>query len=131
MSQTSCRAYSIQQLRQLARTLPPALEVIIDEDTVKVISDRLDNIIVGLEHGGEDALQDGQLFICQIIGNYPQLTPMITRDLLWFFGGDCLHFMPDEELEKFQQLDEQQAEAVSKGEHFDWSEARTVLNKAD
>ncbi len=131
MSSTSCRAYCIQQLRQLARTLPPSLEMISDEETASAITTRLDNIIVGLEHGGEDALHDGQVFICQIIGNYPQLTPMLARDLLWFFGGDCLHYMPDEELERFQQLDEQQADASRKGEHFDWSDARTLLNQGE
>ena len=30
------------------------------------------------------------------------LLSLIHIYLLWFFGGDCLHFMPDEEIDRFQ-----------------------------
>jgi hypothetical protein len=63
----------------------------------------------------DDQFQEsGQALISRLIGNNPHITPSISRDLLWFFGGDCLHFMGDDELALYQQLDElwhQQADA--------------------
>lgn len=56
--------------------------------------------------GGEDHFEQGQWLISQTVANYPHITPLVPRDLFWYFGGDCLHFMPDEEISKFQQLDE-------------------------
>jgi hypothetical protein len=55
----------------------------------------------------DDQLQaQGQTIVSRIISNYPHITPQLNRDLLWFFGGECLHFMADEELDRYQQLDE-------------------------
>ena len=54
----------------------------------------------------ESMIESGQRAISRIVAQHPHLTPSVNRDLFWFFGGDCLHFMPDEEIEKFQQLDE-------------------------
>jgi hypothetical protein len=76
----------------------------------------------------DDSFYDnGQLLICRIIGGFPQLTPQIPRQLLWFFGGDCLHYMPDEEIELYQQLDELRAQANGNGEDFDFDEAFQLL----
>ncbi len=55
---------------------------------------------------GDDALERGQTLLCRIIAHFPDLTPMMHRDLLWYFGGDCLHFLSDSELEQYQQLEE-------------------------
>ena len=41
----------------------------------------------------------GQDMMSQVILRYPQIAHLVPRDLLWFFGGDCLHFMPDDELD--------------------------------
>ncbi len=48
----------------------------------------------------------GQWVTCSIISHYPHLTTSIARDLLWYFGGDCLHFLGDAEIAAFQTLDE-------------------------
>jgi len=47
--------------------------------------------------------------------------------LLWFFGGDCLHFMPDEEIELYQTLDERRYQAEQQGEVFDWNQEKQLL----
>lgn len=60
----------------------------------------------------DELLQDpqdrylGQELITQIFHRYPQIAHLIPRDLLWFFGGDCLHFMPDEEIALYQAKEE-------------------------
>jgi hypothetical protein len=48
----------------------------------------------------------GQSILTRIIANYPHITPAINRDLFWFYGGDCLHFMGDDEIVLYQQIDE-------------------------
>lgn len=54
-----------------------------------------------------DAFQHlGQSILTRIIANYPHITAGISRDLLWFFAGDCLHFMGDDEIALYQQIDE-------------------------
>jgi hypothetical protein len=72
---------------------------------------------------------NGQQIICRIISGFPQLTPQIPRPLLWFFGGDCLHYMPDEEIELYQQLDEARILANDDGEAFDFAEAYQLLTQ--
>lgn len=57
-------------------------------------------------HASSEGQHLGQYMINTIIARYPHITPMVPRDLFWFFGGDCLHFLGDEEIAIFQQLDE-------------------------
>ncbi len=68
-----------------------------------------------------DDLYMGQDIISQVFQRYPQIAHMVPRDLLWFFGGDCLHFMPDDEIDKYQQLEERRFQALEAGEDFDWN----------
>lgn len=72
-------------------------------------------------------LDKGQALMCRVVGSYPHLMPLLYRDLLWFFGGDCLHYMPDEEISVFQQLDELREIAKSERQIFDYKEARAKL----
>lgn len=74
--------------------------------------------------GGSDLLIQGQQLLCKIVAGYPHLMPLLPRDLLWFFGGDCLHYMPDEEIRTFQDLDEQRETAKENNEAFSYENAR-------
>jgi hypothetical protein len=69
-------------------------------------------------------LEQGQILMCRVVGTYPHLMPLLYRDLLWFFGGDCLHYMPDEEIAIFQRLDEQREDAKQQQAPFSYKEAR-------
>jgi len=73
---------------------------------------------------GINFLEQGQALMCRVVGSYPHLMPLLYRDLLWFFGGDCLHYMPDEEIAVFQRLDEQRQEAKEQQVPFSYKEAR-------
>ena len=86
-------------------------------------------LVKALENNEDDALYMGQEMIARLIRGYPHLVPLIDRDLFWFFGGDCLHHMPDEEIELFQQLDELRYVSESKGELFNLEETRARLFK--
>ena len=69
-------------------------------------------------------LEQGQILMCRVVGTYPHLMPLLYRDLLWFFGGDCLHYMPDDEIAVFQHLDEKREEAKQQQAPFSYKEAR-------
>jgi hypothetical protein len=69
----------------------------------------------------------GQDLMSQVILRYPQIAHLVPRDLLWFFGGDCLHFMPDEELDLYQALEERRFEAEQNEEPFDWNQEKQLL----
>ncbi|MNJ65935.1 hypothetical protein D3C77_619760 [compost metagenome] len=70
----------------------------------------------------------GQDLMCQVIQRYPQIAHLIPRDLLWFFGGDCLHYMPEEELAMYQELEERRYEAEQNDEPFDWNQEKQLLS---
>ncbi|MBB3168734.1 PA2817 family protein [Simiduia aestuariiviva] len=67
----------------------------------------------------EDFYVLGQSILVKIVAAWPQLTPNISRDLFWFFGGDCLQYMPDEEIANYQALDEARHVADSADQPFD------------
>ncbi len=54
----------------------------------------------------EELCETGQWLINTIVSHYPHVTPAVARDLFWYFGGDCLHFLGDEEITRFQEIDE-------------------------
>lgn len=72
----------------------------------------------------EDFIAIGQQAICRIVAAYPHIAPQTPRDLFWLFGGDCLHYMPDEEIAKYQYLDEQRFEAEDNSTDFDYESER-------
>tara|TARA_B100000809_G_scaffold230639_1_gene245229 strand:+ start:2638 stop:3045 length:408 start_codon:yes stop_codon:yes gene_type:complete len=78
-------------------------------------------------NGSADGVFNGQQLFCKIIASYPHLTPLIPRDLLWFLGGDCLHFMPDNEIHSYQQLDEARFNADHEQRLFDYKEERAKV----
>ncbi len=72
----------------------------------------------------------GQDLICQVIQRYPQIAHLIPRDLLWFFAGDCLHYMPDDEIALYQALEERRYDAEQNDEPFDWNQEKQLLAMA-
>ena len=74
-----------------------------------------------------DYIESGQGFCIHWIRSYSELNPLLPRDLLWFFSGDCLHYMPDDEINQFQRLDELRFEAESKDLAFDYPKHRAII----
>lgn len=121
--------YHLALLNSLFDTLraQSVLMTQVPEESNILFLERFEELIAQLEAGDQDALYRGQEILCQVISRYPQVAHMIPRDLLWYFGGDCLHYMPDEEIAQYQLLDEHQAEATERGEEFNWEQARQLL----
>lgn len=78
------------------------------------------------EHSDE-AFDQGQTLMIRLVRNYPQLTQMFARDLLWLFGGDCIHYLSDQEVEQFQALDEARYQKEAQNESFDYLELRNAV----
>lgn len=122
-------SYHLALLSSLFDTLraQTVLMAQVPEESNELFLERFEELIAQLEAGDQDALYRGQEIICQVISRYPQVAHLIPRDLLWYFGGDCLHFMPDEEIAQYQLLDEHMADATARGEEFNWEQARQLL----
>lgn len=81
------------------------------------------------EQWQDQQYQEAQQLVESIIANYPLLTPALNRDLLWLLGGNCMHFLGDEEIASFQRIDEYQYEAQQKGEALSFKEAKLAVMK--
>lgn len=88
----------------------------------------LDKLCEATDHT-EELTQQGQWLIDRIVMSYDHLLPFLSRDLMWFFGGSSLHYMSDEEIGFYQQLDELRHAAESQDRPFDIIAAKTFLNQ--
>lgn len=89
--------------------------------------DQFAALVDDFEHHRPEAYEDGQSLLVRLVRGYPQFVPLLARDLFWLFGGECLHFMSDEEIEQFQQLDETQAELEASNPPVDYLSLRQSI----
>ena len=97
---------------------------VIDADILQQFRDVIDQLT---EHR-DSAYEAGQDLFSKIGTHQPQLMPAVDRALLWFFGGECMHFLSDEEITRFQDLDEMAAEAEAEGKEYDYRSAGRSLH---
>lgn len=102
----------------------------VSDESHALFMERFDELLATLRDSPEER-HLGQELICQVFQRYPQIAHLVPRDLLWFFGGDCLHFMPDEEIALYQELDERRFEAEARGEPFEWNREKQLLALPD
>ncbi|MFT5593246.1 MAG: hypothetical protein ACI8SR_001618 [Oceanicoccus sp.] len=95
----------------------------LDEDELNFVN-QLQDLIAALESHDVNATFDGQDWLTRLFRNYPTLAPHLGREVLWYFAGEALHFMPDEEIAKFQQLEDLMIEA---DENFDYLAAKQAI----
>ncbi len=110
-----------QQLSQFCQSLPTALAEIIHPDQQQELIETLTHACEALDKHNDWQLAQNWFF--SFIGHHPQLTPIVPRSLLWFLGGDCLHFLGDDEIAYFQSLEDLMAE-----QDLDWSQALQHIN---
>lgn len=115
----------LNHLRTILAALGEAEQIL--DDSHAMFVDRYDDLLLELPNDPDNSLYLGQELISQIFQRYPQIAHLVPRDLLWFFGGDCLHFMPDEEIEMYQTLEERRFHAQENGEPFDWNQEKQLL----
>ncbi|KRP60617.1 PA2817 family protein [Pseudomonas orientalis] len=103
----------------------------VPEESHTLFMERFDELRALLPIDPIESQYLGQDLMSQVILRYPQIAHLVPRDLLWFFGGDCLHFMPDEELDLYQALEERRHEAELNDEPFDWNQEKQLLAMPD
>lgn len=126
-------AYHVDLLNQLAMQLVKLEQTDQEYNQENTILQQLGLLIESLKDSSEQqsnsAMFEGQQWLHRFLTHNPELAPAIHRDLLWFFGGDCLHFMPDDEIEKYQMLDDAMAEAMLRKVPFNYTLSREEIFK--
>ena len=112
-----------EQLANFARDLELRTQRLPENDALRQLAAGFSS----LASGDLDLYGEGPTLVSRLFTTYPDFAPSFPRDLLWFFGGDCLHFMPDSEIEIYQQLDELRGDAAALGETLDLRAARASL----
>ena len=74
----------------------------VPEESHALFLERFDELRASLPIDPIESQYLGQDLLCQIMQRYPQIAHLVPRDLLWFFAGDCLHYMPDEEIDLYR-----------------------------
>ena len=118
----------LQHLRTILVALGEAEQV--PDESHALFLERFDELLTLLPQDPLESQYLGQDLLCQVIQRYPQIAHLVPRDLLWFFGGDCLHFMHDDELDLYQTLEERRFEAEENDEPFDWHMEKRLLSQA-
>ncbi|MDG9885656.1 dehydrogenase [Pseudomonas putida CSV86] len=119
----------LKHLRSILAALGEAEQV--PEESHALFLERFDELLEQLPQDPLESQYLGQDLMCQVIQRYPQIAHLVPRDLLWFFGGDCLHFMPDEELDLYQELEERRYAAEQNDEPFDWNQEKQLLSMSE
>jgi len=120
-------SYHLELLQETLQRLEKAAahdSEAIGGDILQQFRDLIDQLT---EHS-DSAYDQGQDLIAKIATHQPQLMPTLDRALLWFFGGECLHFLTDDEINRFQHLDEMAAEAEAEGKEYDYRSAGRSLH---
>ncbi len=117
--------YCRRLLAEFAQSFNQRTEALDAEDTLRELAVAFNE----LASGERELYGEGPGLISRLFTTYPDFAPTFPRDLLWFFGGECLHFMPDEEIDQHQQLAELRGEASASGEVLDFASARAKLLK--
>lgn len=116
----------LRRIIDAAKQMPPFNDVTKLEETDSDFWKKL-NQLEQADNLTNDDFEIGQAVLCRIVSHFPQLMTHTARDLFWFFGGDCLHFMPDDEIAFFQQLDERRYECESEKQPFDYIAEKRAL----
>ncbi|ETI57991.1 PA2817 family protein [Marinomonas profundimaris] len=89
--------------------------------------EKWDELTNKIQQNALDYSFDAQEVLSRFIRCYANLVPLIKRELLWFVGGECLHFLGDEEITLYQQLEDRLYELDSQNLRADISKEITTL----
>ena len=99
----------------------------VPEESHALFLERFDDLLASLPIDPIESQYLGQDILTQVIARYPQIAHLIPRDLLWYFAGDCLHYLSDEEIDLYQALEERRYEAEQNDEPFDWNQEKQLM----
>lgn len=123
MNDEQYRQYGSEELADFGKKLQEQTQQLGDDDPLRELARAFSE----LSESPGALYEVGPGLVSRLFTTYPEWAPTLPRHALWFLGGDCLHFMADEEIALFQQLEEQRLEAAAAGELFNIQEARANL----
>ncbi|MEM0954510.1 MAG: PA2817 family protein [Pseudomonadota bacterium] len=124
MNDQEYREYSLSLLQRFCERLSKEAGNASPDDPIRQLLTGFESIAKG-----DNVYEKGPDLVSTLFASCPQLAPLFPRELLWFLGGECLHFMPDDELLSYQQLDEIRHQAAARGEVLDYQQERAKLLK--
>ncbi len=122
MNDSEYRNFCLELVASFAARLSQEAEKTSPEDPLRSLANGFEALA-----RGEGLYDEGAALVNTLFTHAPEFAPLFPRDLLWFIGGDCLHFMPDEELAKYQQLEDMRIEAMAGDSSFDYRAERAKL----
>lgn len=123
MNDEQYRQYCCEELLDFAQSFTKRTEDLEADDPLRELA----CAFLDLAKQREDLYEQGAALVARVFTTYPDFAPTLPRELLWFFGGNCLHYMADDEIDQFQQLEEMRLVAAANGEPFNPTEARAKL----
>ncbi|MFV8817200.1 PA2817 family protein [Haliea sp. E17] len=121
MNDAEYARYCRQRLKEFAATLVTRTASLPEGDSLRELAQAFDELSPEYVYSEAPGLVD------RFFTTYPDFAPTFPRELLWFLGGECLHYMPDDEIQLFQRLDEEREAASERGEVLDMEAARQRL----
>lgn len=125
MNDEQYRQYGCDEIAEFAAKLAQQTQGLREDDPLRELA----QAFTELSEAPETRYEVGPGLVSRLFTTYPEWAPTLPRHTLWFLGGDCLHFMADEEIALFQTLEEQRLEAAAQGTLFNLQEARAKLLK--
>jgi hypothetical protein len=119
-------SHCTELLAEFSKTLSQRTEALEPDDGLRTLAAEFQRLT---NDPAADVYSEVGSLVGRLFTTYPDFAPTFPRELLWFFGGDCLHFMPDDEIAVYQQLDDQRGQAARQGQIFDLQSARAKLLK--
>jgi len=126
MNDEQYMAHCREQFSKFSGTLLSRTESLEGSDSLRELAQAFSRA----SSGDEDLYRAAPALVDRLFSTYPDFAPTFPRELLWFLGGECLHYMPDEEIAVFQQLEELRGAAQKRGEVLDFQAARAKLMKS-
>lgn len=120
MNDEQYRQYGSDELAEFATNFTQQTEQLPDDDPMRELA----RAFTELGQSPETLYEVAPGLVSRLFTTYPEWAPTLPRHTLWFLGGDCLHFMADEEIALFQELEEQRLEAAAQGKVFNLRDAR-------
>lgn len=109
------------ELRQRIAEHEPFNQQDLAEEEIDFL-EKWDQLKSSIEANDTEYVFDAQELLSRFIRCYANLVPLIKRELLWFVGGECLHFLGDEEIALYQQLEEHLYELDAQGKTYNIAE---------
>lgn len=123
MNDAEYATHCLAQLRAFSKEFTQRTAHLPEGDTLRELAGSFS----ALAESGQDLYAEGPALVSRLFTTYPDFAPTFPRLLLWFLAGECLHYMPDEEIANWQQVDEMRHEAAAQGKVLDITQARSSL----